>query len=357
MLMRRAEAVRAARRRTRPGTRALEIRLGSAVSLALVAMTVSTGSINAAAADTVPTSLRGPHVIDYTGSTYTQDVMSGVQVVVLRGSRLADGGCAIPYQFTLKPVDHEITQEELQYDPDTCTSLVARGHLLMRDASYRQSSSGTTSLALFHGSSEGGGAGQPTGLPMTSQSPQYGGWYGDQYTVPSAPYSANTYRAYQDSWYDEPLRWVPPNKVTYQTIAPTTEELNAIEWTPGGGCGVAPGTTAWFSYYAFWLSETSWAQVPSSRYWQHPPSSLTCADRPFSQTDSSYENKYFCAATGGLLGGIVGGIIGAVNVTHAQYSPNYIYGYEDGSLNSYGVMYKDGLCGKLLREKHQTSYY
>lgn len=329
------------------------------IPMMLVLLTVTLTPLAAYASDsTTPVAtLQGPNVVDYTGSEYAQDLMSDVHKFVLHGTRMVDGGCAIAYEYKLEPTEHDITQEELAFDPDTCTSLVARGHLLSRDLSYRQSGVGNSAMGLSRGSSNSavGNASVPTGSSAASTSSPYGGWYGDPNRVPSATYSANTYRAYQDSWYDEPLRWVPPNKRTYGEIAPTTEALNAIEWTPGGGCGVAPGTIAYFSSYDFWLAETSWNLT--SRYFTTPPTYLSCADRPFSQSDTSYENEAFCTVAGAIGGGILGGILGRVNVTHARYNPNYIFGWEDGSLNSYGIMYKDGLCSKLLQEKHQTSRY
>lgn len=184
-----------------------------------------------------------------------------------------------------------------------------------------------------------------------------GGAPGCPNTVPLAVYSNNQYRFYADTWYDDPIR-IAGGTAVYGSFPPVNEELNAIEYTPGGGCIIASGTTGWISSYSFFLGETGWYRV--SFDWEPPANSITCNQNMYSENTSHLQNTIFCALAAVAFQGIFPGLpIGSAGLipTDVYYQPNQISGDQNGVATPTQISSKSGTCSILLAERDTWSAY
>lgn len=309
------------------------------VALLTLAFVLSNATL--AAADPVAPELSGPNVISYEEG-YPDYVLLNATKLIRQGTRMTDG-CTFVISETGVPGSASSTEIELQYDPDTCRLLVEIG-ILQTPRPLTLTSDEAAETVVFQ-----------SGNPETTtalQTPGFGSG-----PVPGAPYSANAFRAYVDQWHDEPARWIPGESV-YDFIPPVNEQLNFVEWTPGGGCAVAPGTIGWTGYWQRWLTLTGWYRV--SNVWTHSSDPIPCTEPILSRSQVHFQNRAFCAFLAENipgLGPILGPIVGEFFPTNVFYDPNHIQGNADGSYTFNMVKTKSGPCSVLLRGAHTTSYY
>ena len=308
------------------------------MAAALLTLQISAGP---AAADPPDLTLTGPNVISYEEG-YPKYVLDQARRLIRQGARLPEGGCRFTSTETRQQGGPAITEIELAFDPDTCRLLVEIGVLTTPRSLTPTAGEAVDTSAI------------PTAFETSTvlQTPGFGTG-----PVPGAIYSANAFRAYLDQWYDEPARWIP-GPISYDFIPPVNEQLNFVEWTPGGGCTVAPGTTGWVGYWQRWLTPPGWYRV--SHAWNHSPDPIPCDQAIFSESWTHFQNRAFCAwvvenVPG--LGPILPPIVGDAVLTDTYYVPNHIHGNSDGSYTITMVKDKTGLCSFLLRGGQTDSYY
>jgi len=292
--------------------------------------------------------LSGPHVISYEQG-YPAYSLADSHREIRTGTRLPDGGCQFRSSGLAGPRDPAHGEVELAYDPDTCRDLVDVG-VPTESANAAAPSPGVSEASSSTASAGGSGAGGVTGAMAAAaigcpQDTPNGGW-GNNHIVPGAPYSGNSCRAVNDTWYDEPARWVT-NRSAYDTIPPVNEQLNFVEWTPDGSCAVTPGSLAWMGAWKQYLKLTGWYLVSDD--WQHNADPLPCGPPVFSRSTVHVQNRAFCAAVIPIE---------VLFPTDVYYSPNYIEGRADAYHYWETVTTKSGLCGDtLLRVRNMVSTY
>jgi hypothetical protein len=288
-----------------------------------------------------PLTLNGPDVVDYTVG-YPSYPLVNARRILVQGTRVPlDGGCTVHLAFDLLPKQTPQTVEEIAFDPTTCQDLFEVGTMasprpMSMDASTSLAAGNVQNLLTTTDSSGGASA---SATPNAS-----GGWGTDQ-AVPTAPYSSNTYRVFNDGWYDDPIRWTGARP--YNKFPPVNEQLNFAEWTPGGGCNQAPGVTGYVGYWQQWLSGTGWYRV--SNDWTHTATTISCGDQIFSDSNSYFQNRVFCALPLGL--------VGALLPTDVHYEPVHVTGWGNGTATVYLTEHKSGPCGHLLRVMDTNGFY
>jgi len=169
-------------------------------------------------------------------------------------------------------------------------------------------------------------------------------------------------RAFADQWFDEPIRLI--GAATYGVIAPVSEQLNTVEFTPSASCVITAGITGWMTSNDFWLTDTGWSQV--SHDWQHTPDPIVDCSQIFSQTVEHHQNRAFCALAAAALTGLIGGIPSALlsaiatavnDPTDVSHNPVSITGHQDGSALYSWSWEKSGTCSVLLSQRFQSFYY
>jgi hypothetical protein len=313
--------------------------------LAAVAVAATSLVSPAAHASPGPTpTLVGPNVVDYRVG-FQQYPLRNNHQELRQGTAVAGGGCQFSGTSVLRKGAPPLTEVELAYDPDTCRDLVDIGTLVTPRTPSAATGMATDQRTLALSSAPG-----QLAIPASS------GGFGTNTAVPGAPYSNSADRSYMDSWFDEPARWATGTSL-YNVIPPVNEQLNFIEWSPGGGCPVGPGTTGWFGYWQQWLTYTGWSR--ESNDWQHP-SSFPCGQQDFSTSTVHFRNRAFCAFVAEnvpIIGPILGPVVGVFFPTDVYYQPNNIQGNIDGSYNWNWTVSKSGPCSGLLRDMHTNAYY
>ena len=267
--------------------------------------------------------LTGPNVVRYGSST----VVAGTREIVA-GSRTSTGGCAFTRATSLRPGE-SASVVELAYDPDTCRSLVA----VAQDDALPAPADGTEGTTSAEAT-----AGSAAGAPETV----------------SALAAFGRFRAYEWSWFDEPVRWLQGCDVEdpCPPLPPVNTVKNTIEWTPDGSCAVAPGTTGRAESATTWFTTTGWESLRND--FTHSPDPIPCHIDMYSNNVNHFQNQEFCAVVGGVFGGILGGILGFVAETDTYYEPNRVRGDENATAFFTVSWRKDGLCNSLLQFKNKT---
>lgn len=190
--------------------------------------------------------LQGDGVITYGATSHTHDDLTNPTKAIMQGARLPDGGCSFRSPtLTATTPGTVVRLEELQYNPDTCQSLVVYG---------------TASTA----SPETPGTPAPTGVgsaDAVSGAISIGGW--------------TTHAGYHRSWFEDIIR-IDVNKVT--TYVQWAENGSSVSTTSYGG-----------NHRLEWLNGSGWYSAGSSL--EKFPSRLSIHIRSYAH----FKNPGFCA--------------------------------------------------------------
>ncbi len=207
----------------------------------IVTSSVAAVSALALLAGPAAASLDGADVIRY----HQDEVLEDPVRYVKQGERTPSGGCRFAWDGALPAGDEPVLDQELAFDPSSCTSLRARGVVLSR------------------GEGDGDAA----------QSQSTGGAPAGDGTLPA---SVRRWSAYIHSWWED-----PPQK-------DVSKVENTITWAPDGSCAAPSGSNPTWSVRRYWLSDTGWSFVGDD--WTY---GATC-ERVISGSDARFRNDDFC---------------------------------------------------------------
>lgn len=289
-----------------------------ATQLCSTAIALSVFGVPAGSAAGADSTLAGPNVIDYEGEAangtgaYVMPRFASSERVVIQGEGTEQGGCVFKSTSRLSPGERR-TSVELAYDPDTCRSLYEIGTLAAGER-------------LPGVPAEARGTKQE--LVGRAASPSSKGR--------SAPLSiegvGDRHRAYSESWFQDPVG-IRVNSLK-----------DEIEWTPGGTCTLAGGTTATMvaSYSYFW--PTGW--FLASVTWTNSGDIIDCNEPVLSQLDVHFQNDAFCTDPGPPP---------VQWPTDTWYEPDSVQGFADASFLATSVTRKEGFCSVFLQAMHDEN--